>query len=57
MTDEELQAQFAALWLAFEQMNQNQQAIHTNFHRMSVRMSLHEAYQASEEMNEPRSAH
>jgi hypothetical protein len=50
-----LRAEIAALWIALKQVNENQQAIHTNFYRMSARMNLHEAYQASAEMyDQPR---
>lgn len=60
MTDEEeamLRSEIQSLWAAIRALNQNDMNLCENVLRMSRRMALHEAYQASEEMDQPRVSH
>lgn len=54
MTDFDLHAEISALWIAIQQVNQNQLAIHTNLKRLSDRLAISEAAAALDEMDEPR---
>ena len=47
----------ASLIQAVNTLSQNDQNLLTNIQRLSARMNLHEAYQASEEMDQPRVGH
>lgn len=54
MTDFDLHAEISAIWIAIQQVNQNQLAIHANVKRLSERLAVHEAATALNQMDEPR---
>lgn len=55
--DEATQTAILALWEAIAKLNAHDMALLQNQMRMEKRMVLHEAYQASEEMQQPRIGH
>ena len=57
MTDWDMRAEIAALWIAIRQLNENQRALLDNIQRLSHRLFIQEAITVAEEMDEPRTLH
>ena len=57
MTDWDMRAEIAALWIAIRQLNENQRALLDNIQRLSHRLVIQEAATVVEEMEETRDLH
>ena len=54
---DELRVELEQIWAAIRALNQNDGALLQNVMRLSHRLSVHEAWTAAQEMDEPRANH